>query len=229
MSTKGRFASMSCASVLALFVGLFLVRPAAAEIKAGDQIVGVNVGGVSPFAKWPSEEGNPVSGQRLAGAGIGFGGQYLYHLTPAFGVGVEGDYDAYGPHKWSFSRGIVNEDSSYHSWDAQAVGRYVFIPDQPINPYIIVGAGVGQVIEKFTASVSGMSAMAGGSATGFSFAAGVGADYSVTDNILVGLEARYRDIASAKTFNKGSSSSLFFPADQSVKLAAKISYKFGGQ
>ena len=210
---RERLARMLCALSMALFVGLFLPRPAVAEIKTGDQIVGLNLGLGVPFAR------NYTEGQRLANPGIDFGAQYLYHLKPALGVGAEANYNLYGIRHHLDSRGS-SVGANYHSWDVQIVGRYVFMADQKLNPYAIVGLGVGQVIETDYDDL----------VTGLAYSVGLGADYSITDHILAGLEFRWQGIGCARTVTVGPRErGLDMPADTNIKIAAKIGYKFGGK
>jgi opacity protein-like surface antigen len=128
--------------------------------------------------------------------------------------------------------GGFNVASNYHSWDLQLDGRYALMADQKLNPYAIIGLGVGQVIETagYSGGGQGSGTVGGSSPLSFTYSVGIGADYAITDNILAGLEARFQEIACANTFSKDSHGGGFsLPADDNIKIAAKIGYKFGGK
>jgi opacity protein-like surface antigen len=225
---------MVVALTAALLAGsLFSARPVSAEVKAGDQIVGVNVGLDIPFAKGYYNSNYPndaAADHDLAGYGLGFGAQYLYHLTPALGFGAEYNYDAFGRQKWNIvdanGNGLGTQGTNYHSMDAEAVARYVFMPDQKLNPYAIVGVGMGWVTESVWDSAGNHY---GGTASGLAYSVGGGADYSITEKIIAGVDVRWRAIECQNTFNKGSSTSFSMPAATGVSIALKAGYKFGGK
>lgn len=214
-----------------------LARPASAVVKAGEQQASVTAGAAIPLMQFDFSAVGGTS-EKTGGSGVGFGGQYLYHLTPALGLGGEFNYASFGDQTHNVTKAVVT--SSYKTWSMEAVARYVLMPEAKVNPYLIAGLGVGATSAKATTKPAPGFVWANtgttesrtnfdGSATGAAFSIGAGADADITDSLFAGLELRWRYAGASKTYVDGVDSSLrdSVPAGTGLGIAGRIGWKFG--
>lgn len=216
--------------------------PAGATVKTGEHQVSINAGAAIPTTKYDlSASGG--SSEVMGGSGVGFGGQYLYHLTPALGLGSEFSYAAFGDkdHAIGPVLGVPGTivTSSYKTWTMEAIARYVLMPESRVNPYFIAGVGLGSVSAKastrlppglvFASTGSREATNFDGSATGVAFSLGAGADADITDSLFAGLDLRWRFVGAKKDFADqavpGTVHSI--SSGSGLAVAGKIGYKFG--
>lgn len=231
-----RAGSRSCRAVLAATALAFISRPASAVVKAGEQQVSVNVGAAVPTTKFDL---SAVGGntETMGGSGVGFGGQYLYHLTPALGLGGEFSYASFGDKAHAITNAIVT--SSYKTWTTEVIARYVLMPEARVNPYFIAGLGMGSVSAKamtkpapgFVWSNTGAAESRtnfDGSATGVAFSLGGGADADITDSLFAGLDLRWRFVGAKKDYADQVTGGVdTLSSGSGLAIAGKIGYKFG--
>lgn len=229
--------SRSCRVVLAAAALAFISRPASAVVKAGEQQVSVNVGAAIPTTKYDlSAFGGKT--EAMGGSGVGFGGQYLYNLTPSLGLGGEFSYASFGDKDHTVTNAIVT--SSYKTWTMEVIARYVMMPEARFNPYFIAGLGMGSVAAKATTKpapglvwlntgTTESRTNFDGSAIGAAFSLGAGADADISDSIFAGLDLRWRFVGAKNDFADqvvpGAVHSL--SSGNGMAIAGKIGYKFG--
>jgi len=224
------------ASVAAVLAAVVLFPGwARAEVVAGQQIVGLDIGAAVPFAKMDI----PGMGKRsVADPGFLVGAQYVYHLTPNIGLGADLGYSPYGDKTIDLDAAHgpgSHVDVSSHKLSFEALARYVFMAQSKFNPYAIVGLGVNSVSLKasytgqFGSSlVSGLTAL-DDSYTSLAFSAGGGFETEVMKSVIAGFEARWRYLGN-HAFSGGvrPGSAAFGPASE-VTMALRVGYKFGGK
>jgi opacity protein-like surface antigen len=232
-------ANAGCAAMLGLAAVVCAAMPARAEVKAGQQSVSAAVGAAVPTTRYDL---SAVGGQTetIGGTGVGFGGQYLYHLTPAFGVGGEFNYASFGEKNHSITGAAVT--SSYKTWSLEAVARYVFMPETRVNPYLIAGFGLGSVSAKATTTLlpgyqwvdTGLTTPSArnnfdGSSMGPAFSIGAGFDADITEAIFGGFDLRWRYAGGRKTYADGASAGLqdSIPGGSGLLVSGKLGWKFG--
>lgn len=211
--------------------------PAGAVVKAGEHQVSVNVGAAVPTTQYDL---SPVGGKTedMGDTGTSFGGQYLYHLTPALGLGGEFSYAAFGDKDHSVTNAIVT--SSYKIWTTEVIARYVLMPEARINPYFIAGLGMGSVAAKATTKpapglvwlntgTNESRTNFDGSAMGVAFSLGAGADADITDSLFAGLDLRWRFVGAKKDYADGVLAGAVdsVPSGSGLAIAGKIGWKFG--
>jgi len=203
--------------------------PAKAEIKAGQQIVSLNLGAGISLDKTDLTNYAGGSKETAVNPGIAVGGQYLYHLTPAFGFGGDFSYAAYGGKDHSMTGAVTTEEAS--TWALQAMARYVLLAEKKFNPYLFGGFGVGQTMVNTKTSIGGGTPKTNfsGSATGPAFSLGAGIDGDITESLLAGIEFRWTHINALKTFDDQVTAGAhdnITPSD-GLTIGAKVGYKFG--
>lgn len=133
-----------------------------------------------------------------------------------------------GPYTLSFETGVK-------TWTLEAVARYVFLPEKPINPYFIGGLGVGQVMAhlktKFDGpGISWADTNFDGTARGTVFSLGAGLDGDTDiESLIASLDFRWRYISAKKDFTDrlipGATHSI--TSWSALTLSVKFGYKFG--
>lgn len=216
-----------------LFVSLVCAWPAAASaqgIEAGDQTVSVFLGGASPV----NESGVKVeyAADRYeeldwGDAGVSYGVQYMYTLTPYFAFGAEyngnnfddAEYDVYsmfGHEKWESKMAVHN---------FMAAGRFTVNPQANTRFYIPFGLGLASAKSTITKSYNGASEDVDGTTTSFAYYVGVGLEGNLNENWILGAEARYQgfrfDNGKYDVDEVSGKEDLGF-----VSVMLKLSYKF---
>ncbi len=236
MKNQRKSARWLCGVVAAGAFGLAM--PAGATVKAGGQEASVNVGAAIPTTQYDLTS---VGGSKdtMGGTGVGFGGQYLYNLTKAIGVGGEFNYASFGNKDHSVTKAVVT--SSYGTWSLEAVARYVLMPESRVNPYIIAGLGLGSVSAKATTKPASGYAWTNtgttesrtnfdGSATGVAFSIGAGADADITDSLFAGLDLRWRFVGAKHDYADGVSPGTTdsISSGSGLAVSGDLGWKFGG-
>lgn len=172
-------------AILTLLVAIVSCTGAFAQ--AGKSAVGINVG---------------------AGIGIGdakdfnnidLGLKYQYGLTDAirleavfnYGIGLDKDFGGFK----------MKNDVMIYGINA----HWIVNPESAFKFYPVVGIGGGTI----TAKAGGYS----DSATGFMYNVGVGGEYSLTDNLALGLEIKFQSILKDGSYNR-------------LPISLGLSYKF---
>lgn len=178
------------AAVLSAAV-LSAVKPAAAEIKAGDQFVTVEGGILAP-------EG---AQQEFFYPGYLAGGEYLYTACPYFSVGAEALYEK----PKNVGQGVrygVNQATVQYDYQSMtslaALGRFNMTPQKDWTPYAQLGLGMYYNNDQATVGVGGNGNNPGFTATGQAYfwritaIAAAGLDYVNADGLLLGVQFRYQ-------------------------------------
>lgn len=168
-----------------LMVGLLVLATAApsrAAVSAGDADLTVVAGAALPFVT--GNVGDGVTSLSRPGPMVGLQG--VYQLTDRVGVGAELDYDAYREQSYAGSNGRI---VSSHKIDAELIARRVFSPKSEFNPYVFVGAGIGQY--SFAANSTAGNPSVSGDLLSPTASLGVGIETVVADRLVLGLEGRF--------------------------------------
>jgi hypothetical protein len=126
----------------------------------------------------------------VADAGFSGGVFGEYMVTPNLGLGVDAMF--HGP---GGSESYINtlpfsiDDVTFEIMQFTAHGRWVFMPEQSVTPYAVVGGGV----YNFKTNYHGSGVSDNISTKGGIFG-GVGADYKLTSMIRIGAEGVWHDV-----------------------------------
>jgi opacity protein-like surface antigen len=226
--------------LLATFLSLNLKVASSAAVEAGDKVLSLNLGVVTPLTHLQS----PFVGgddKVLGRPGPSVEAQYLYQITPllAFGLDLGGDFT-----RNKVSRFLPGTDTKTHTTSLKALpilrinlayqGRFV--------PFLIAGAGLHSTQLRMKATPIANAYWADTTTresrdliddrnTGFAWTAGLGSDFYINDKCFWGLEARYQRFANA-TYNANERIQASGLAGVSGPIASvtghiRIGYKFG--
>ena len=172
--------------------------PVASEIyKSGSQRLSLEWGAgiptrVNHFSE--SEKTGPMGGI-----------QYLYSVDEFWGVGVQADYYQFGAKEHAItsdSGGVVNARSKDKAATVELVGRYTFLPNAHLVPYLDSGLGLtyfrqttdGEPLPGSTWTDTGTTetrSLQNVSSVNFSYSFGAGVETHLTKNLLLGLESTW--------------------------------------
>jgi hypothetical protein len=190
----------------AIFMMLVLPLSLAAEERAGDQALSLNLGVSIPTSD--IDLGSAGGGKSKAGApGFAGGAQYLYNAAPNLGVGLDINYIGTGRESSSdiLAPGIT--DTYFQSLVLMAIARANLSTRNPV-PYFIGGLGFhSTTLHLDTAPGPGLvwadthttetRAIVNDTHQGFAGALGFGMDYYVTPQTFLGAEMRFQVLGSA--------------------------------
>lgn len=211
-----------------------------AQVEKGQQFLSINAGIARPITK---TDLTSIGGKNETSVKNGnvVSGQYIYQLTPAWGLGGELGYFKYGDKEHSIPPYITIKNEAA-AMIAQAVVRYILMPKQRIYPYIIGGLGYSRAsITAKTKPVNG--ALWTNTLTnewrdnydtnisGIVFSLGAGIEGNIGNTIVAGLGFRWFNMGSKKTLNDEKA----FPGllkwkiknNQNTAITASIGLKFG--
>lgn len=159
---------------------LALAASTAAAAGKGEIIVGGMTGSAMPTGTFGDH------------ADAGFAGGAFIEYMPISKLGLGVDFMFHGP------GGVADyintfpstvDDVTFEVLQFSAHGRWLFMPDRPVVPYVVGGAGVYHFTEKFHGSqISDNSDTKGG------IFGGVGAEYKVTSMLRIGAEGTWHNI-----------------------------------
>jgi len=150
----------------------------------------------------PTEVNHLSDSEKLGPVG---GVRYLYSIRETFAWGLQADVYHLSPkdHTLSSQFGApLNVRSTDDAATAEIVGRYTFIPQARLVPYVHMGLGAAYFHQKSDAQPTGGAGWADtgttesrqvqeASSTGFSYSAGVGVETQITDSLVLGLETAW--------------------------------------
>jgi opacity protein-like surface antigen len=203
---------------------------ALAQVAAHEQIISFDMGGGAPFTKAAgNEQDYPL--RSVASPGFAGGFQYIYHLTPEVGLGADVYYSAFHNANPSAANGTVFHSSLI---TYELLQRYVFLPySKDYNPYFIAGIGGNSVYLNWRQRATGGTSYLNGSYTYASFSAGLGAESNITQQLIMGVEARWRymgthafSMANPPDGPGGSTQLVYGPASELV-AAFRLGFRFG--
>ena len=231
-------------SFISAFVLLVLVAwPARAVVLPGEWVIsgGYGTGPGRPQATFPGlwTFGNgsvvPLGTVSLNNSSI-ISGQFFYHFTPHFGLGMEFFDMTMTSGEYGASQGGMLSASISHKLFMVAA-RYVFMPERRWNPYAIGGAG----IDDLAVSATGLGNPGGNSNCfgpggctttpasvsmthqALAVSAGFGIERSLTANLLAGVELGVIGIQKVNGGGDFTLSNEILPY-----LTARLGFNFGG-
>jgi hypothetical protein len=153
-------------------------KQALTRIPQGSQIVNLGLGLGIPLNYVTDSWGN---NQSVLGSGAVLSGQYVYHIAPNFGIGVEVAHRTFG--EKTFSSYTMSGDMSA----ILGIIRYVFNPASPVRVYSLLGVGRGQtaLLAKRSDGTTAIDSSSGGMA----FTADLGVEGDLSGNMLWGVSA----------------------------------------
>jgi opacity protein-like surface antigen len=168
--------------------GISLVKPPI-RIPAGAKIVSIG-GSIGLPLNMVTDEAGSIN--RVLSAGGGINAQFMYHVTPELGIGVDIARESFG--KQTVRDAPITMESKGDISTYLVAVRYVFNPSSPYRLWPVIGFGLGTTNFKATGTLdSGYVWSSNGSAvtkvdsakSGFAFGLGFGVDADVTDRIML--------------------------------------------
>jgi hypothetical protein len=142
--------------------------------------------------------------ERAAGPGLYAAGQFLYFVTPRWGLGVDVGGARFGDSEVELPKALTRSGASLVTF--QSLGRFNLRPDGLFNPYMVGGIGVGYFTANVYAKPKGNNTwqsitatdtpsreerlIVDGGSTGLSASLGGGLEI-VGKRVIFGLEARW--------------------------------------
>ena len=230
--------SLRSLCVIALVSGL-----AKADINKGDQSVTAALGLTVPVSQIDLTD---VGGGKAQAGGPGFAGgfQYLYNVSPTFGIGADFNYLHTGEEQSStlvpFGDSTVNLNSTIFL----AVARVNLKTTGTVIPFVFWGMGINSTTLQinttpspgfywFNTGTREERALINDSESGVAVALGGGVDYYISDRVFFGLEGRFDYLGNADY--SSTPSTEFFTGLSGVKgtfdlfnVMGRVGYRFGG-
>lgn len=182
-----------------MFVGS---SPVWASLERGSQLLNVNLGMSVPLSDLKLT-GTGGGNDKIGELGFSGGGQYVYHITPQFGVGAEINSSVHSDRNSSSL--ILNGDSTIggHTIAVLLIARSVLIPEGNVHPFFLGGIGFHNTSLRLdTMPTPGFvwldtrtterRTLTDSSVTAFAGALGGGVDIFLTDQFFVGFEGRWQ-------------------------------------
>lgn len=212
---------------------------ARAQYAAGSQEAGLILGAAIPLTKtdFTSVGGTEETSVK---AGRNFGARYLYHTSPEWSFGGEVAYASYGDKEKNLDPGIpmtIREGAKTLAFEGLA--KYTFKPENKTRPYLLGGLGYGQTTWKGETRPGAGYVWADTSTSEYrtnfdeemsavSFSLGAGLETTMSDNISLAFEARWRTIRVDDTVtDKIFASKWEAEAANAFLLTAGLNWKFG--
>ena len=124
-----------------MLVGLFAIATMPAQAAVEGHSLSAYGGGAGVLNDSIASAMFIGGGEKVGDFGAAFGLQYLAHLTPAFGLGVEGMFNL-------FSKAEYPGDtftSKPTLWTIMAIAKALILTEGKVHPYILTGIGMGSV------------------------------------------------------------------------------------
>lgn len=179
---------------------------ASAAFEKGSQTINLNLGMGIPLTDLDLSAAGGGK-DKVGTPGISVGGQYLYHVAPRLGLGLDINYSKSGEKQSSKFSPLLDSMVKSESVVALVIGKFIFIPNGKASPYVLAGGGVHSSRLKFSASPAAGLVWADtgtresrvfgdSSGTNYAIVGGLGIDVFVTENAFLGLEGRYQHLGS---------------------------------
>lgn len=141
-------------------------------------------GMVLPGNNWEWKDGSGT--HELGSTGWTAGMGFTRNVVSFFGLGLDGNYAQLGDGK--------KESSGYYRTGVATglvTGRFTFFPSSATRPYIPFGFGIGHTFARHKLSGGGHKTVDG---TDIAQMIGVGLEFDIDDEYLIGVETRYYHI-----------------------------------
>jgi len=239
-----KIAAAAAFAAAALALAVLSPQSARAQVAQGDKFFTVDLGAGLPYGKVDSPG---LPSEKLADPGFMGGVQYIYQLSPNFGLGGDVYYSLFNTHKAHSCVPFLNQTMTFtmRKTTFELTGRWVFMPQAPYYPYLVGGVGVNNIYyqARLQPSAVGVFPLGGKftdtSFTTPSFSAGLGFEGALTESFLAGFEARWRYLGTYSLSSFSGSNPLGFgppfyttsdeysfgPASE-VTLAIRLGWKF---
>ncbi len=182
--------------VAGCFVGLVVCALNLRAAEVGSNQISVRLG-----AAFPTSANNFSDSAKTGFAG---GVQYLRHLSPKIGVGVQTDYFSFAGKDRSIvlPTGTLDANSDSDSMTAELVGRYSFRAEKKLCPYLLAGVGVAHFSQKTMATPKNGTTwtdtgtreertVADDSSTSYALSFGAGVETKLTERFTGALETNW--------------------------------------
>lgn len=208
---------------LLLLCSLFVATGAFAQDYYGLQEYGLRAnttrvelyGGMSqPQSTW-THDGHDMD---LGDTGFSAGLAFVRNITPAFSLGVDGNYSGFssgdkffdGAQQAKFTTGIAT---------GLVTGRINFFPSEPTRLYIPVGFGVGHMFakEKFDDGSHNTE-----HSTSWAAMLGLGLEFDIDETVIFGVEGRYNLINLQNGFGDAIGKSRYHYMTVMLKLGCRF-------
>ncbi len=211
-----------------------------AQYAAGDNEAGLIIGAAIPRTK---TDLTSVGGGKETSAktGMNLGARYLYHISPEWAFGGEVASASYGDKEKNVNYAgtplVVREGAKTMAFEGLA--KYTFQPEKKTRPYLLGGLGYGRTTWKGETKPGAGYVWADTSTSEYrtnfdedmsalSFSFGAGLETTMSENISLAFEARWRTIRADDTI-----ADKLFPlkweaeAANAFLLTAGLNWKFG--
>lgn len=182
----------------------------------GDSLISMGLGLGVPVSNLDLGRFGGV-GQSPGGAGFTAGPQYLYEVTPNWGLGGELLFTDFTDKAFVLPRFGATIGSTLLTM--QGVARYLFTPRRTLSPYVLGALGLNRFSARIHETQDPTDVLLDTDSTGVALALGAGLQAELTERLVGGGEARW-------SFNTLDSGKFGSSSMSALQFLARLGWRF---